>query len=658
MSKLQRNLFCLLMVGQLVFGVDTALGQMTPNAVQKLLDEPIQLPGVIAFQLQRYLIQRIPPLPVPKSAQEWEQQEAKIEKHILDDIAFHGWPRAWVDSPPDFQQAGVIESDKGYRIVKLRYEIVPGFDGYALLYEPSRIEGKAPAILNVIGHEPMGNAAEYEQKRCINFAKRGIVALSLGWMGFGELDQAQNAHDFAADLDLVGSNALGLFYLAMRRGLDYLAMLPQVDSGRLGLTGLSGGGWQTIMLSSTDKRVAVAVEVAGFGSLQSNLTHPVDTDEIEENATDLAQGQDYPFFVAIRAPRPTLLIHNAEDDCCFRAALVKPYIYDQVLPFYKQFGKPDALAWYESTDPGTHNYQLVNREHAYRFFDEYFGIPAAPDEIFSSTEIRSPEELTVELPKENLTIVGLARQLAGSIRRSPMPGANQQHRIWIGAEREKLESVVRYKAVSVEHAFRIRNTKQLAIETLSYRFDFSNGLSASAVWLKANGADKNAPVTMVLHDKGYANAAQTVSEHVNRGEQVLALDLIFNGNTRPQVPDPADWEMLASTMGERPLGLEAAQLLAVANWLRKETGHAQIQLETDGMRAQVISLVAAAIESSVFIGVQSHHAIGSLGYLLDQAVPFRSAPDLFCLDLYKDFDLDMLATMAAPTKFRDAGPSR
>ena len=404
--------------------------------------------------------------------------------------------------------------------------------------------------------------------------------------------------------------------------------------------------------------MAVAVEVAGFGSLKSNLTHPVDTDEIEENATDLVHGEDYPFFVTMRAPRPTLLIHNAEDDCCFRAALVKPYIYDQVLPFYKQFGKPDALAWYESTDPGTHNYQLVNREHAYRFFDEYFGIPAAPDEIFSSTEIRSPEELTVELPKENLTIVGLARQLAGSIRRSPMPGANQQHRIWIGAEREKLESVVRYKAVSVEHAFRIRNTKQLAIETLSYRFDFSNGLSASAVWLKANGADKNAPVTMVLHDKGYANAAQTVSEHVNRGEQVLALDLIFNGNTRPQVPDPADWEMLASTMGERPLGLEAAQLLAVANWLRKETGHAQIQLETDGMRAQVISLVAAAIESSVFIGVQSHHAIGSLGYLLDQAVPFRSAPDLFCLDLYKDFDLDMLATMAAPTKFRDAGPSR
>jgi hypothetical protein len=31
-------------------------------------------------------------------------------------------------------------------------------------------------------------------------------------------------------------------------------------------------------------------------------------------------------------------------------------------------------------------------------------------------------------------------------------------------------------------------------------------------------------------------------------------------------------------------------------------------------------------------------------------VPFRSAPELFCLDLYKDFDLDSLGALAAPVK--------
>jgi hypothetical protein len=34
----------------------------------------------------------------------------------------------------------------------------------------------------------------------------------------------------------------------------------------------------------------------------------------------------------------------------------------------------------------------------------------------------------------------------------------------------------------------------------------------------------------------------------------------------------------------------------------------------------------------------------------DAPVPLRSAPELFCPDLYKDFDLDHFQAMAAPTK--------
>ena len=81
-----------------------------------------------------------------------------------------------------------------------------------------------------------------------NLAKRGMVALNLGWMEFGELSQPDNAHDYAAHLDLAGSNALGLFYLAMRRGLDYLTSLPEVDPARIGVTGLSGAGGRQFCL--------------------------------------------------------------------------------------------------------------------------------------------------------------------------------------------------------------------------------------------------------------------------------------------------------------------------------------------------------------------------------------------------------------------------
>ena len=282
-------------------------GQTMPERLKDLLAQPVQSPDVTAFQLQQYLSHRIPPLPAPASASEWTERQQQLRRHILDDIAFHGWPAEWVHSAPKFQQVGATESRNGYRVSKFRYEIVPGFDATAILYEPEKFSGPAPAILNVIGHHPMGEAAEDEQKRCINFAKRGIVALSLGWVGFGELALKGDDHDDAAALDLVGSNALGLFYLSMRRGLDYLAAMPQVDATRLGVTGLSGGGWQTALLGALDNRVAVSVEVAGIGALQSNITHPVDTDEIEEDATDLSQGEDYPLFVAMRAPRPTLL---------------------------------------------------------------------------------------------------------------------------------------------------------------------------------------------------------------------------------------------------------------------------------------------------------------------------------------------------------------
>jgi dienelactone hydrolase len=648
-----RNFVIVLAAVLLPVTAETMHGQTTEATLHSLLAQPIEPAASSALQMEQYLSHRITPLPSPKNASDWGDQEQRLRKHVLDDVAFHGWPGEWVQSAPNFQEAGVVESGNGYRVRKFRYDIVPGFAATALLYEPEKTNGRVPAILNVIGHEPMGNAAEYEQKRCINFAKRGIVALSLGWVGFGELAIKGDDHDDAASLDLVGSNALGFFYLAMRRGLDYLATLPQVDTTRLGVTGLSGGGWQTILLSSMDPRVAVSVEVAGFGALPSNITRPADTSEVEEDATDLTQGQDYPFFVAMRAPRPTLLIHNAEDDCCFRAALVKPYIYDQVRPFFKLFGKPDDLGWYESSDPGTHNYQLFNRLQAYRFFQEHFHLPAVPDEIPSSTEVRTPQELAIGVPDGNLTIVGLAKKLAATNNRPAVPSEGALRGAWIAPQREKLKQVVRYAPVSVENAWRFSNTKRMTIRTLSYRFDLSNGLSASGVWLQAVGATDDAPVTIVLNDKGYAAAGDVVAAHVNRGEQVLALDLLFTGSARLEAPNPADWELLLATVGDRPLGLEAAQLIGVANWLRANSGGRPVQVETEGIRTAAIAEVAAAIEPAAFSAVTSHHAMTSLSYLLDAPVPYRSAPDLFCLDLYKYFDIDSILAIAAPTKIKN-----
>ena len=119
---------------------------------------------------------------------------------------------------------------------------------------------------------------------------------------------------------------------------------------------------------------------------------------------------------------------------------------DAIKPIFKLYGKEEALGWHENRDPGTHNYQLDNRLQAYRFFSKNFNLPVIEDEIPSDSEIKSYEQLVVGLPKDNLTILGLARKLASSIARQPIP-ADQL----LGSEpgqptKGKTKQVVRYRA--------------------------------------------------------------------------------------------------------------------------------------------------------------------------------------------------------------------
>jgi len=611
--------------------------QTEPRRLAELLQSEWQSPDTVAFQLRNYLVRKAPKLPAPSTADQWTAEAQKLRQRVLREVVFHGWPRPWVEAPLKVEDLGLIPSGKGYRMRKLRYEIVPGFHSTAILYEPENMPGRVPAILNVNGHVGApGKAVEYKQKRCINQALRGILALNLEWLSFGELAHKENQHWFGAHLDLAGANEVGLFYLAMRKGLDYLFEHPNVDRSRIGVTGLSGGGWQTILLGALDERVSVAVPVAGYSAFVSRVERPGDTGDIEQNATDLLTVLDFPHLTAMRAPRPTLLIYNAEDSCCFRAPLVKPYIFDQVRPFFRLFGAEDRFAFHENTDPSDHNYQLDNRLQSYRFFARHFRLPQVDSEIPVDAEIKSFEELVVGLPKDNLTILELARKLAGMIERRP-------------SDRAELASTVRYKPAAVAHAWALNNTKRKQLETRSYRFEFDNRLSATAVWLKAIAAPENAPLTFVLDDQGKKNAQAVVSDRVNRGEQVLALDLLFTGDAAPQKPGPSSYAQMLATLGDRPLGLQAAQLIGIVSW----TGGRKVRLETTGIRSQVTALVAAALEPGLFSEIVVREGMPSLRYLLDKPVEYQSAPDLFCLDLYKNFDLDRLAQLAAPVKIED-----
>ncbi len=643
-----------------------AHAQANSTLVDPLLAQHLQSPDVVANELQHFMLQRVPPLQLPATAKQWDQEAARIRAHELA-VLYHGWPQAWIDSAPNFEKVGAIERD-GYRILKLRYEVVPGMFSTALLYEPDHLSGKMPAILNVNGHGPGGKAVGHKQARCINYARRGMLALDLEWFDYGDLDQPGNAHDNALLLNLAGYNGAGLFYLEMRRGLDYLYANPNVDRARIGVTGVSGGGWQSIMLSSLDTRIGPAAPVAGFSSLTTSIEHPeFSGNDAEQNPSDFRRGVDYAQLMAVRAPRPTLLIYNSMDDCCFRAGILKQGVYFDIKPFFNLYGKPDNLQWHLNLDPGTHNYGLNNREASYKFFDSVFHIDA-PSEEFpdTDTEIETAEDLAVPVPKDNLTILSLGQSLAKSIHHEVPAQPNAQ---WAASQRAQLKKVVRYSTVTVAHAWPISATHEKGLESHAYRFEFSNGLSATGILFRSVTAPENAPTTILISDTEMPSTMVDVADDVDRGQRVLVLNPLFFGADKPHADDrsgAAVFAQLLTALGERPLGMEAAQVNGVVRWLSEDLDHGSptpnnfagnvnkpvppVRIVATGPRSQVIAMVAAAIHPELFSALESRESISSFATAYDHPKDFVQAPEMMCLDLYRDFDINTLAAIAAPVK--------
>lgn len=614
------------------------LAQGEPHAVQSVLQEPLTGPDVAAEQIRQYLLPKVQRLDKPATSAEWRARADVLRRHIIDEVLLRGWPKDWVDAPANFVPVGNPVKMNGYMRQKLRFEIVPGFFSVALLYLPEEIPSKAPAILNVNGHSRQGKAEEYLQKQNINFARKGFVSLTPEWPGMGELSQSENNHFYAAHLELSGMNAAGLFYLSLRKTLDYLAGRPDVDASRIGMTGLSGGGWQTILLSALDERIAASIPVAGFSSVVSRLERGSDIGDVEQNPTDFYLHNDYTFLTALLAPRPALLIYNAEDDCCFRGPLVKSYVYDAAVPFYGLFNASERFGWYDNTTIRNHNYGKDNRELSYRFFANHLNLPVSMEEILVSAEIGTMEALRVGIPEDNLTLLGLARLSAARIQQ-PTPA------------REQLRETVRFQETGVRHAWAVRNTYRDGVESIGYRFDFTVGPGASGVWLRSAEAEPTG-ATVVLNDGGKMKAGREAAARMVRGDVVIAADLLFTGDMLPRDPGPLGFAQLIAALGDRPLGLETAQLIAIARWLRRDMPETRVRVDATGIRSQMIALVAAALAPELFLEVTVRDGMTSLGYLFQKPVKYDEAPDLFCFGLYSHFDIPSLQRLAAPVEVR------
>ena len=591
-----------------------------PRSLEDALAKPILPANQPLVEVQVYTASHVKSMPLAASAQQWTQTKELLRQRVLNDVVLRGEGRKWAEAKTRVEWLDVLPG-AGYRIKRLRYEVIPGLWIPALLYEPEKLTGKVPVILNTNGHEGTGVANDYIQIRCINEAKKGALALNFEWLGMGQLKTDGFNHYRANQLDLTGTNGVVLHYLSQKRGLDILLAHPNADPARVAVTGLSGGGWQTIFISSLDPRVTLANPVAGYSSFVTRAQFP-DTDlgDSEQTPVDLAGIADYTTLTAMRAPKPTLISNNAFDNCCFRGDYANSPLIWATRPYFALFQAADKLTTHINFDQG-HNYGQENREAFYRFIrDNFYG---GDDRSFSAKEIpsegdvRTPEQLRIDLPADNLDFHSLALKLSEGLPHQS------------GAA--KLADVVKAHPYSVEATAQGAEEQAEGVPLRYWRLRLGNEWTLPAVEM---GDAANPNLTLLIGDQGKAALAAEARRLVNKdGRRVIAVDPFYFGESKIAKRDFL-FALLISSVGDRPLGIQASQIAAIARWAKSP-----VIVEAFGPRTSLIAAVAAALEPKAVAAARTHGALSSLHDVLRSDMTVDKFPEFFTFGLLESWDI-------------------
>src|SRR6202158_227812 len=307
-----------------------------------------------------------------ESRANWEARATRLRQQVL--CAAGLWPMT-ERSPLRAQIFDRIEGGN-FSVEKVYFESYPGFFCTGNLYRPQGGEVKAPfpGILCPHGHwnygrlehsphEPNGCSVP---QRCMTLAMQGYVAFAYDMVGYNDSFQVPHyyQHDEKAPwaltpdglrLWLWGISQLGLQLWNSIRALDFLVALPDVDSERIAVTGASGGGTQTFLLTAVDERVKVSAPV-------NMISHFMQGGCLCENAPNLRIDTDNMELGALAAPRPVLMV-SATGDWTRDTGRIE---YPAIAAIYELFGARSRLA--HEQFPFQHNYNRSSREAVYRFF--------------------------------------------------------------------------------------------------------------------------------------------------------------------------------------------------------------------------------------------------------------------------------------------------
>jgi sugar lactone lactonase YvrE/dienelactone hydrolase len=206
-------------------------------------------------------------------------------------------------------------------VERIAFQSLPGVYVTANLWRPRDPAGPLPTVLYLCGHAQvkedgvsLGNKTAYQHHGGW-FARNGYVCLVLDTLQLGEIEGLHHG-TYRAGMwwwPSRGYTPAGVEAWNAIRALDYLQSRSDVDAGRLGVTGRSGGGATSWWVAALDDRIRVAVPVAGITTLTNHVVDGCIEGHCDCMYPVNTHGWDFPLVAALVAPRPLLLANTDAD---------------------------------------------------------------------------------------------------------------------------------------------------------------------------------------------------------------------------------------------------------------------------------------------------------------------------------------------------------
>ncbi|MEI9918145.1 MAG: hypothetical protein WDO14_05005 [Bacteroidota bacterium] len=187
------------------------------------------------------------------------------------------------------------------------------------------------------------------------------------------LEQIQTYNDWAGDHESIMARSLfsagtswpGVWVAEDMKALDVLSARPDVDKNKIGCGGLSGGGMRSVYIAGLDDRIRCTVPVGFMTTWNDFVMYKSHTHTWMIYIPLLPNELDFPEILSMRAPLPSLVLNNTEDQLFTLSEMKRA---DEILKeIYTKAGSPDKYRC--SFHPGPHKFDSNMQAEAFAWFD-------------------------------------------------------------------------------------------------------------------------------------------------------------------------------------------------------------------------------------------------------------------------------------------------